>query len=312
MVSQFSPRFTAILQALLVTFLWSTSWVFIKLGLNSDMPPLTFAGLRYALAFGVLLAVVVSRPIVRAQVRRLSHADWRRLLVLGLLFYTITQGAQFLSLAVLPSATVNLLLSFGGLLVALLSIVLLHEQPTSLQWGGLALYIVGALVYFLPAAFSADQWWGILAAAVCVMAYSGATLLGRSVNRHGALHPLVVTTVSMGIGSLLLLLTGIATRGLPALTLPQWGIIAWLALINTAFAFTLWNTALRTLGAMEASIINNLMLIEIPVLAWLFLGETVTIKQGIALAIAGGGILLVQLRHINLSRSIASISRTSS
>jgi drug/metabolite transporter (DMT)-like permease len=312
MVSQFSPRFTAILQALLVTFLWSTSWVFIKLGLNSDMPPLTFAGLRYALAFGVLLAVVVSRPIVRAQVRRLSHADWRRLLVLGVLFYTITQGAQFLSLAVLPSATVNLLLSFGGLLVALLSIVLLHEQPTSLQWGGLALYIVGALVYFLPAAFSADQWWGILAAAVCVMAYSGATLLGRSVNRHGALHPLVVTTVSMGIGSLLLLLTGIATRGLPALTLPQWGIIAWLALINTAFAFTLWNTALRTLGAMEASIINNLMLIEIPVLAWLFLGETVTIKQGIALAIAGGGILLVQLRHINLSRSIASISRTSS
>ena len=39
----------ALLQALFVTFLWSTSWVLIKLGLR-DIPALTFAGLRYGLA----------------------------------------------------------------------------------------------------------------------------------------------------------------------------------------------------------------------------------------------------------------------
>ena len=51
---QNSGRLRAILQALLVTFLWSTSWVLIKIAIN-DIPPLTFAGLRYTLAVIILL-----------------------------------------------------------------------------------------------------------------------------------------------------------------------------------------------------------------------------------------------------------------
>ena len=45
MFGNLSPQFKAVLQALFVTFLWSTSWVFIKFGLV-DIPALTFAGLR--------------------------------------------------------------------------------------------------------------------------------------------------------------------------------------------------------------------------------------------------------------------------
>jgi drug/metabolite transporter (DMT)-like permease len=44
-----SSHTRAILQALLVTFLWSTSFVLIKIGLQ-DIPALSFAGLRYSLA----------------------------------------------------------------------------------------------------------------------------------------------------------------------------------------------------------------------------------------------------------------------
>jgi len=44
----------AIFHALLVTFLWSTSWILIKIGLQNRLPPLTFAGFRYTLASLVL------------------------------------------------------------------------------------------------------------------------------------------------------------------------------------------------------------------------------------------------------------------
>jgi drug/metabolite transporter (DMT)-like permease len=44
----------AVLQVLFVTFLWSTSWFLIKIGLE-DIPALPFAGLRYTLAFLCLL-----------------------------------------------------------------------------------------------------------------------------------------------------------------------------------------------------------------------------------------------------------------
>ena len=53
-ITPMNPRLVAILQALLVTFLWSTSWVLIKIGL-AEIPPLTLAGLRYSLAFLFLL-----------------------------------------------------------------------------------------------------------------------------------------------------------------------------------------------------------------------------------------------------------------
>ncbi|MFQ5436604.1 MAG: EamA family transporter, partial [Anaerolineae bacterium] len=94
-----SPHVTAVLQALLVTFLWSTSWVLIKIGL-ADMPPVTFAGMRFFLAFLVLLPFY-RRSEQATPLRALSVADWRDLLGLGLLYYAITQGSMFVALVYL-------------------------------------------------------------------------------------------------------------------------------------------------------------------------------------------------------------------
>jgi drug/metabolite transporter (DMT)-like permease len=83
--------------------------------------------------------------------------------------------------------------------------------------------------------------------------------MGRHINRNGDLPPLTETLVSMGIGSLLLMISGFTLEPLPSLTPLNWGIIAWLAVINTALAFTLWNHTLRALPAVESSIINGTM-----------------------------------------------------
>lgn len=289
-----SPHLKAVLQALFVTFLWSTSWVLIKLGL-ADIPALTFAGLRYGLAFLCLLPFVW-RPAHRVGLRKLSGRDWLRLTGLGLLFYSVTQGAQFVGLAHLPAATVNLLLSFTNIIVPLLGLFFLAESPTRWQWLGGGLSLAGAALYFYPAAVPPGQILGLVVVGIGVLANAGSAVLGRHVNRAGHVSPLTVTLVSMGVGSLALLAAGIVTQGWPALSLSNWAIIGWLALVNTAFAFTLWNITLRTLSAMESSLINNAMLLQIPFLAWLFLGETITGRELVGLALAGVGILMVQLR----------------
>ena len=101
----------------------------------------------------------------------------------------------------------------------------------------------------------------------------------------------------MGIGALTLLAGGIAWQGLPPLSLTHWAIIVWLAVVNSAYAFTLWNRTLRTLSAMESSIINNTMLFQIALLAWLFLGEALTWPRIIGMALAAIGTLIVQLKR---------------
>jgi drug/metabolite transporter (DMT)-like permease len=285
----------AVLQALLVTFLWSTSWVLIKIGL-ADIPAITFAGLRYSLAFLCLLPFAL-RPAHLEPLRSLSRGAWARLVALGLLFYAVTQGAQFLGLAYLPAVTVSLLLNFTTVAVALMGIPLLAERPTVLQWSGVLLNVAGILTYFYPVAIPAHQAVGLTVVVIGVLANAGSAILGRRVNRAGDVPPLTVTVVSMGIGAVVLLVTGVLAQGVPRLNPAHWAIVGWLAVVNTAFAFTLWNHTLRTLSAMESSIINSTMLVQIAVLAWLFLGEQLTWQEGIGMALAGLGALIVQLRR---------------
>jgi drug/metabolite transporter (DMT)-like permease len=295
------PTFIAILQALLVTFLWATSWVLIKLGLRASLPPLTFAGLRYSLAFLCLVPFVLFNPAHRAALRDLPRPMWVRLALLGVVFYALTQGAQFVGLSLLPAATLTLLLNLSPIVVALLGLLLTVERPTRGQWGGILLSAAGAVVYFYPLSLVAGQLAGLAVGFVGLLANAASSLLGRQVNRDGRLAPLLVTTVSMGIGGGLLLAAGAATQGFGRLGPGQWLLVAWLAVVNTAVAFTLWNHTLRTLTAVESSVINNTMLPQIAILAWLFLDEPLSARQIIGVVMVSAGTLVVQWQRAGRS-----------
>lgn len=290
----FSARLTAILQALLVTLIWSASWVLIKIGL-ADIPPVTFAGLRYFIAF-LCLAVLAARSAqTRAAVSRLTGRQWALLLLLGFTFYTVTQGAQFVALAFLPAVTLSLMLNFTPVVVLGLGAALLGERPTQRQVVGIGVFLLGTLIYFWPVSFPTHEVFGLLIglAGMCANAVSG--VLGRYVNRDGATAPIVVTAISMGVGSAILLGAGLVTEGMPTLRFSDWALIVWLAVVHTALAFTLWNVTLRTLSAVESSVINNTMLVQIALLAWLFLGEAITAQGVLGLLLAAAGILVVQV-----------------
>ena len=289
-----SPHLLAIVQALFVVFLWATSWVFVKFGLQA-IPPVTFAGLRYFLALLCLLAVLSFRP-ERKELRRLSKRTWMKFAALGILLYAGTQGAVFVALVYLPAVTVNLLWSFSSVVIALLGTFLLAERPAMRQWVGMGIALLGAFIYFYPVDIPRDQTLGLVVAFLGVLANALSSLLGRDINRSGRHSPLVVTVVSMGIGSMLLLLAGILLEEAPSLDLQSWGIVLWLALVNTAFAFTLWNYTLHTLTAIESSIINGTMLVWVAIFAVLFLGETISAKEALGLVATGLGTMIVQLR----------------
>lgn len=295
-----TSHWKAALQALFVVFLWGTSWVLVKIGLH-DIPPLTFAGLRYFLAFLALLGVsLVTRS--RSEFRTLSKAEWLRLVLLGILLYAGTQGAVFVALAYLPAVTVNLLWSFSNILITILGVALLSERPSLLQWAGVLLAVLGAVLFFYPVFIPQNQSIGFIVAVMGVVANAAAAILGRKVNRTARVSPLLVTVVSMGAGSLLLLATGFLLEEAPVLGLQGWLIILWLALVNTAFAFTVWNHTMRTLTAMESSIINSTMLIWVTIFAILFLNETITLKELAGLVGAGVGTIVVQLRPTNRTK----------
>ena len=292
-----SNRITAILQAIFVTILWATSWVLIKIGLHDNLPALTFAGLRYGLSFVCLVPFVFLNQNNRNVISSLSYAAWGRLALLGVIFYTLTQGSQFLSLVYLPAATVSLILGLTPVLVGAAGMGFLGEKPTIGQWLGIAMTIFGVGLYFLPTGFSNIQTIGLLIAVVGVVSNAAGSILGRNVNRDLTIPPVVITFVSMGVGAFLLLLIGGLIQGFGSLNIQSWLLIAWLAVVNTAFAFTLWNLTLQTLTAVESSVINSLIMPQIAILAFVFLGEALNLQEVAGLILVGIGALVVQLKH---------------
>jgi drug/metabolite transporter (DMT)-like permease len=291
-----SQQTISVLQAIFVTVLWASSWVLIKLGLRASLPALTFAGLRYVLAFLCLMPFVLLNPASRTAIKSLTPKDWGRLALLGIVFYTLTQGSQFLSLAYLPAATVSLLLNLTPLVVGLSGIVFLREHPSRGQWFGIALTIIGVAVFFVPLNIRAMPVIGLLVAVGGVVSNAASSLMGRQLNRLANSSPLIITFISMGIGSVALLLLGILFQGFGELDLQGWLLIAWLAVVNTAFAFTLWNHTLRTLSAVESSVINSMMMPQIAILAFVFLGEALTGREILGLVLVSLGVIVVQLQ----------------
>ena len=231
-----------------------------------------------------------------ATIRRLTRDDLFRLTLLGVLFYTTTQAGQYVALAHLPAVTVSLMLSLKAIVVVFLAILLLAEYPGWLQWVGIALFCLGLGIYFYPISFTHGDRIGLVFALVACLATSLGSILGRYINRKKLLSPVAVTVISMSIGSALMLVWGGISEGLPTLGWKECIMVIWMAVVNTASTFSLWNYTLQTLTAMESSIINNTMLVQIAILAWIFLGESIDLKLGLGLVFVNAGVILVQFK----------------
>jgi drug/metabolite transporter (DMT)-like permease len=258
---------------------------------DESLSPLTFAGLRYGCAAVVLWIWVLATP-ARRHVAALGRRDVVGLALLGVGFYAVTQGAQFVAIDNQPAATTSLVLSLTPLAVVWVGARTIAERASGRQLGGSALVAAGAWIYF--AGELAATTIGMVAALVGLAANTISSVAGRSVNRRAAQPPVVVTAVSMTIGAALLMIVGTGLDGLPVLTLRAGLIVAWLAVVNTALAFTLWNLSLRHLSAVESSGINNLMLIQIAVLAWIFLGEAPGLWGFVGIGVVSTGVFLTQ------------------
>ena len=282
----------ALLEAFFVTFLWSSSYVLVKVGLM-EMSPLSLVALRYMVASLILLPIALrgGEGEFLGEPKNVG-----KMLVLGLTGYTIAQGLQCVGLDFLPAVSVTFILNFTPLIVVVLGVVTLKEYPRPLQLVGMGLVFAGAYMYF-NAPLGGNSLIGIGITLVSGIGWGSYLVLGRLLFVRDELNPLGLTAFSMGFGTLLLALAAFTLEGIPSVSLTGWGIILWLGVINTALAFFLWNRALQRLEAFEISVLQNTMLVQIAILSWMFLGEHLTPAKLVPMTLVFVGALVVQLRR---------------
>lgn len=283
-----------LLTALLVTIIWSSTFVIVKFGLET-LGPLTIAGLRYTIGAFTLLPFLLLRKTDR---KPISRNLWLRLILIGISSYTIGNGALFWGLKYVPATTGSFLMGLIPLLVMIGGALFLREIPTGWQILGVLISLLGSGVFFWGG-LKPGEPLGIAVLVFGLVGFMAFSLLGRGIARERSLDTLALTTLPLLIGGMVSVFLALAVEGVPQFTPRAILVVLWLALVNTSLGYLLYNHALRDLTALEMNMVMNLTPLFTALLSWLLLGERLKVYQGIGMLVMIAGVVLVQVGKKN-------------
>lgn len=287
-------RMLSLIEASLVTFLWSSSYVLIRIGLE-EINPLAFAAYRYILA-SLILFIPYCLQFRKNKISRFNLKRIGLFLALGFTGFFIAQGFQFLGLFFLNAVTVTFILNLTPLFVLGLSILFLDEWPSKVQLIGIIMTLFGVVIFFYNALADFGTATGVLITLISGVGWAFYIIISRHYLAKDKESVIALTSISMLFGAFMLLGATGLTGNLVNVSFNGWMIILWLSIANTAVAFFLWNHALKMLSAIEQSILQNSMLIQITLLAFFFLQESISEYNILGMIIVFSGVLIVQLR----------------
>ncbi|MDQ6809695.1 MAG: EamA family transporter [Verrucomicrobiota bacterium] len=266
-------RFRIIAAFVALCVIWSSTWLAIKVGLR-DLPPISFAAIRFVIAIVALLAVSVGRvrllPVQRADVVLLAGT--------GVLMFAINYGLLFwaeLHVSSGLSAVLQATIPIFGMLFAHF---LLPAEPlrwqrvvgAALALGGVAVICSRLLDFGGMLAF----WGGVgIVFGAAGAAISNVVLKARKLD----LAPAMIAAWQMIFGTVPLLLTGLLVDGNPLhfhWTRTAIFCLFYLAIVGSSLAFLLLYWLLPRMTVTNLQTISFITPPGAVLLGWAAGGET--------------------------------------
>jgi drug/metabolite transporter (DMT)-like permease len=265
---------------------WSSGYIAGPYGVDG-MRPLSLVAWRFILAAAIVavLARALRGPL------RVDRGEATRIAVAGFVMNGLQFGAMYLAFDAGLGATLGALLhSLSPVLTAVLAGLLLRERLTRVQVLGFVVGVSGVLIVLGPDVEEAGGPAGIGFAVLAVLALSFGTLGQRWIG-HGP-DPLWSAAIQFGVSGPPVLLLALVLEGTDPVLDAQRAAVAlgYLAVVNSIVGLVLLGLLVRRRGAGAAASVFFLMPPVTAVMAWLVLGETLTLREGIGLAVAVAGV----------------------
>jgi drug/metabolite transporter (DMT)-like permease len=166
-----------------VVFLWGSSFVWLKLGLE-EIPPITLAFLRFSIFLPFLLAFTYLRA--KHGFCRRIRKDWKTFLILGLTGVTFYHIFQNVGLQLTTASNSSLIISANPLFIALFEQFYLKERTTSKRVLGIALGLLGVVFVIRPVDWSLNPLGviGDLLSLGAALSWAVYSVLGRKTLSH--------------------------------------------------------------------------------------------------------------------------------
>lgn len=277
---------------LILSLIWGSTWLFIKLGLE-NLPPITFAGIRFVIACAILFVLIRARGIPLPDNRR----DWGLLALTGVLSFCLNYGLVFWGEQYISSglaAVLQATLPAFGLVIA--HFHLPGERMTWSKIFGVVLGFFGVAVVFSNqlAIAGGKALAGSIALVLSALFAAYSNVLVKAYGRK--LDPAVLSGGQMFFGLIPLLLIGIPLEGNPFnFNWTPMAVVAllYLAVVGSVIAFMLYYWLVHHVDVTKTMLISLITPVVAVVLGMVVLGEDLSWRT-----VAGGIMIMVGVRFV--------------
>ncbi len=274
---------------LLLCLVWGTTWIFIKIGLD-DLPPVSFAALRFIVAALILFFILKIMKIELPKTKR----QWSIIAVSGFLQFFINYGLLFWGEQYVSSglaAVLQATIPAFGLFIAWF--YLPDEKITFLKIVSILLGLFGLAVIFNDQLALGGKlaFLGGLAVVVGAFCASYASVLTKAYGEN--LNPASLVFSQMIIGVLPLTIAGFAREGNPLNFHWTWSAVIcvlYLAVFGSILAFWLYFWLLTKMDVTKAMMIAFVTPMIAVIIGSIYRGETLALQT-----ILGGFLILASV-----------------
>jgi drug/metabolite transporter (DMT)-like permease len=273
----------------LFVLLWSTGFVFAKLGI-AYAEPFTFLALRFAIVTALTgaVALCMRAPWPRTP-REIGHFA-----VTGLLMHGLYLGGTYAAIdAGVPAGIAALIVGVQPLLTATVVGPVLGERVRALQWVGLVLGFAGiALVMWEKLVLDDVAWWAAAWSVLALFAITAATLYQKRFCptmdwRTGGFVQYAAATLL--IGAIAFGFEAGAVDWSPGLFFA----LGWLVIVLSMGAIALLNRMIRRGAAARVASLFYLVPPVVALESWLMFGERLGPAALIGMGVTAAGVALV-------------------
>lgn len=295
-----------------VCFFWGTTYLAIRVGLES-FPPTLFAGLRFIVA-GVVLFLVMSR---QRNARLPLGREWFDLGVVGLMLLGVGNGAVVWAEQWVPSGMAALLVATSPFWAAVLARFEGNGERVGLRgllgmavgFGGLAM-LVGPQLF--GAELNGKYLLGIVIIQVGCFFWQAGSLYAK--RRPTGVSPLMASSVQMLWAGLILTLAGtlIGEWGAMRFSGRSAGALMYLVVFGSIVAYSAYMYAIQKLPLPLVSTYSYVNPIVALVLGWLVLSEPLGWREGGAALVILLGVALVKTSPKELAQLVSRLRHSRS
>jgi drug/metabolite transporter (DMT)-like permease len=280
---------------LILCLIWGSTWLFIKIGL-ADLPPMTFAGIRFVLASLILTSLVIARRVRFPRTRN----EWTLIAIVGVLQFTLNYGLVFWGEQHISSGLAAVLQStFPAFGLVIAHFYLPQERISIGKVAGVLLGVFGVAVIFSDQLTIAGRMALLGSIALVMSAFFGSYSNVLVKAYAGRIDPMVLAASQMVFGFVPLLAIGISTEGNPLHF--RWTTMAvisllYLVVVGSVIAFALYYWLMRHMEVTKTMLIALVTPVVAVILGMIVLHEKLNWRLLAGGACIISGLALIVLR----------------